>query len=86
MLGTAFVDTTNDGVARAGEGVAGISVKLTHVSGFSLTTTTNAVGAFGFEVYSKGTWTLTLDGKASQVVVGDDNVKVDLVSGAVRTY
>ncbi|MBL4845401.1 MAG: IPT/TIG domain-containing protein [Planctomycetes bacterium] len=86
VLGTAFVDTTNDGLARAGEGVAGIVVTLTHRSGFSLTTTTNAVGAFGFEVYSKGAWTVTLDGKQAQIVIAADNVKVDLVNGVARTY
>lgn len=84
ILGTAFVDTTNDGLARAGEGVAGIAVKLTHSSGFSLATTTDAVGGYGFEVYSKGTWTLELDGKATQIVVADDNLKVDLRNGAVQ--
>ena len=86
VLGTAFVDTTNDGLARAGEGVAGITVKLTHPSGFSLTTTTNAVGAYAFEVYAKGTWTLELDGKPTTLTVGDDNLKVDLRSGALQTY
>ena len=86
VLGTAFVDTTNDGLARAGEGVSGVSVKLIHSSGFTLATTTNSVGAYAFEVYSKGTWTVELDGKKAQVVIADDNVKVDLVNAAVQTY
>lgn len=83
VLGTAFVDTTNDGLCRAGEGVAGITVKLTHANGFSLQTTTNAVGAYAFEVYLKGDWTLELDGQTTQITVADDNLQVDLRNGAV---
>ena len=86
ILGTAFVDTTNDGVARAGEGVGGIVVKLTHPSGFSLTTTTNAVGAYAFEVYSPGAWTLEIDGQVVPLTVASDNLKVDLRNGAAQTY
>jgi IPT/TIG domain-containing protein len=83
VLGTAFVDTTNDGLCRAGEGVPGIVVKLTHANGFTVQTTTNAVGAFAFEVYLKGAWTLELDGKTTQITVADDNLQVDLRNGAV---
>lgn len=83
VLGTAFVDTTNDGLCRAGEGVAGITVKLTHANGFTVQTTTNAVGAYAFEVYLKGAWTLELDGKTTQITVADDNLQVDLRNGAV---
>ncbi|MGE0710898.1 MAG: IPT/TIG domain-containing protein [Planctomycetota bacterium] len=86
ILGTTYTDTTPDGLCRVGEARPNVTVTLTHSSGFSLSTTSNAVGAFAFEVYSKGAWTLTLDGKAQALTVGDDNIKVDLVNGAVRTY
>lgn len=86
LLGTAYTDTSNDGVCRAGEGVANLPVVLTHSTGLTVTTQTNAVGAYAFELYLPGTWTLSIDGKSTAVVVGADNVQVDLVGNAIRTY
>ncbi|HBP16818.1 MAG TPA: hypothetical protein DEA08_03355 [Planctomycetes bacterium] len=84
VLGSVYDDASNEGVYRAGEERANVPVTLTHSSGFTLSTTTNAVGAFAFEIYDKGIWTLTIDGKTTNVPVADDNVKVDLIDGNIR--
>lgn len=86
LLGLAFDDRDADGVGRNGEGLANKTVTLSHASGFSISTTTKAAGGFSFEVFVPGTYTLTIDGKSTQVTIGRDNVKVDLKSGAIQTY
>jgi uncharacterized protein YkwD len=86
VMGVAFDDKDGDGVCRAGEGRAGVTVTLSHASGFSISTTTKTAGGFSFEVFVAGTYTVTIDGKSTQVVVAADNRKVDLKSGAIATY
>ncbi len=86
LLGVAFDDRDNDGVARAGEGRPGVTVTLSHASGFSISTQTKTAGGFSFEVFVPGTYTLTIDGRSTQVTIGNDNVKVDLRSGAIQAF
>jgi uncharacterized protein YkwD len=86
LLGMAFDDRDNDGVGRNGEGLANKTVTLSHASGFSISTTTKTAGGFSFEVFVPGTYTLTIDGQATQVTIGQDNVKVDLKSGQIAKY
>jgi hypothetical protein len=86
LLGVAFDDRNGDGVCQNGEGTPGTTVTLSHASGFSISTTTKSAGGFSFEVFVPGTYTLTINGKSTQVTIGADNVKVDLQSGQLRTY
>lgn len=86
LLGVAFDDRDDDGVARSGEGRPGVTVTLSHASGFSISTQTKTAGGFSFEVFVPGTYTLTIDGRSTQVTIGNDNVKVDLRSGAIQAY
>lgn len=86
LLGVAFNDNDGDGIARVGEGQPGATVTLSHASGFSISTQTKTAGGFSFEVFVPGTYTLTIDGRSTQVTIGTDNVKVDLRSGAIQTY
>jgi hypothetical protein len=86
VLGSVFDDASGDGIARDGEGQGNVVVTLTHPSGFALQTTTSSAGAFAFEVYASGPWTLSIGGSSKAITLGADNVKVDRVSGAVRTY
>jgi uncharacterized protein YkwD len=86
VMGVAFDDADGDGVCRSGEGKANVTVTLSHASGFSISTTTKTAGGFSFEVFVPGTYTLTIDGKTTQVVVAADNQKVDLKSGALQSY
>lgn len=86
VTGVAFNDRDNDEIARAGEGTPGVTVTLSHASGFSISTTTKTAGGFSFEVFVPATYTLTIDGKSTQVTVAADNLKVDLRSGAIKTY
>jgi uncharacterized protein YkwD len=86
IVGMAFDDRDNDEIGRAGEGTPGVTVTLSHASGFSISTTTKSAGGFAFEVFVPATYTLTIDGKSTQVTVTADNLKVDLRSGQVKTY
>ncbi|MCA8921813.1 MAG: IPT/TIG domain-containing protein [Planctomycetes bacterium] len=86
ILGTVFQDADNDGIARGAEGQGNVSVTLADQNGFSLTTQSKDAGGFGFEVFVDGTYTLTINGQSTQVVVAGKSVKVDLVNGAIRTY
>lgn len=86
LLGVAYDDRDGDGICRAGEGRPGVTVTLSHASGFSISTQTKSAGGFSFEVFVPGTYTLTIDGRSTQVTIGNDNVKVDLRSGAIQTY
>lgn len=86
VMGVAFNDNDGDQVARAGEGTPGVTVTLSHASGFTVSTTTKAAGGFAFEVFVPATYTLTIDGVSTTIVVAADNLKVDLRSGQVKTY
>lgn len=77
LTGVVFDDRSRDGIARAGEGQAGVRVVLSHASGFSLATTTASAGGYAFEVLVPTTFTLTIAGQSTPVTVGGDNVKVD---------
>lgn len=85
VFGVAYTDGDADGVCRAGEGRKGVTVTLSHASGFSISTQTHDAGGFGFEVFVDGTYTLTIDGKSQQVTVAGKNIKVDLKGAALVT-
>lgn len=76
--GVVYNDTVADGICRNGEGRSGVTVTLSHSSGFSISTQSKTAGGFGFEIFVPGTYTLTIDGVSTQVVVADKNLKVDL--------
>jgi serralysin len=86
VLGVAFDDRNGDGIAQDGEGTPGVTVTLSHASGFSISTQSLTAGGFSFEVFVDGTYTLTIDGKSTQVTVTTDSTKVDLKSGQLTTY
>lgn len=86
LVGVAYDDRDGDQVARAGEGRPGVTVTLSHASGFSISTRTKTAGGFAFEVFVPGTYTLTIDGESTQVSIQGDNVKVDLRGSQVQTY
>lgn len=78
LHGVVYNDTVADGICRKGEGRPGVTVTLSHSSGFSISTQSKTAGGFGFEIFVPGTYTLTIDGVSTQVVVADKNLKVDL--------
>jgi hypothetical protein len=83
VVGVAYDDRDQDGVCRSGEGTPGVTVTLSHASGFQVSTTTKSAGGYAFEVFYDGTYTLTVGGQSTQVVVQGQNLKVDLKSGAI---
>ncbi len=86
VTGVAFNDVNRTELAEAGEGRPNVTVTLTHASGFSITTQTATAGGFGFEILVDGDYTLTIDGRSTQVTVTGRSVKVDLRDGALVTY
>lgn len=84
ILGVAFDDRNADGIAQDGEGAPGLTVTLSHASGFSISTQTLTAGGYSFEVLVDGTYTLTIDGKSTQVTISTESKKVDLRSGQVE--
>ena len=86
ILGVVYNDANNDGICNDGEGLAGQTVVLTHVSGFTIQTTTDAAGGYCFESFVNTNFTIQINGQSTTVPVAADNVKVDLVGGAIRTY
>ncbi|MCW8139623.1 MAG: IPT/TIG domain-containing protein [Planctomycetota bacterium] len=83
LVGVAYNDRSGDSVCRAGEGRPGVTVTLSHASGFSISTQTKSAGGFAFEVFVPGVYTLTIDGRSTNVSIQSDNVKVDLRNGAI---
>ncbi|MCO5167236.1 MAG: IPT/TIG domain-containing protein [Planctomycetes bacterium] len=83
LVGVAYEDRSGDSVCRAGEGRPGVTVTLSHASGFSISTQTKSAGGFAFEVFVPGVYTLTIDGRSTNVSIQSDNVKVDLRNGAI---
>lgn len=81
--GVVYNDTVADGICRKGEGRANVTVTLSHSSGFTISTQTKTAGGFGFEVFVPGTYTLTIEGQSTQVVVTDKNLKVDLKGSSI---
>ncbi|RMG18865.1 MAG: hypothetical protein D6731_01030 [Planctomycetota bacterium] len=69
-----------------GEGRGGVTVTLTHSSGFTLQTQTSSAGFYAFETFVDGDFTITIEGAQTTVRVAGDNVKVDHVNGQIRTY
>jgi uncharacterized protein YkwD len=88
VTGVVFNDLDNSGEYDAGEGVKGVTVKLTAASDLSfLVTKTATAGGFAFEVTDPGDYTLEMSGGpfatpvTMKVTVANDNVKVDGVVG-----
>lgn len=81
VLGVAYDDRDGDGVCRSGEGTPAVPVILSHASGFTVSTATRTAGGFSFEVFVDGTYTLTIGGDSTTVVVQGASVKVDRRSG-----
>jgi hypothetical protein len=95
ISGVVYNDGNNDGLASAnppytgnagGEGVGGVTVTLTHASGFTISTTTSASGYYAFETFVDTQFTVEINGTQTAVNVAGDNIKVDLVNGTPRTY
>jgi hypothetical protein len=86
IVGVVFNDTQADGLCRVGEGRANVTVTLSDGNGFSIDTQTKDAGGYAFEILVPGTYTLTIDGKSTQVTVADSNVKVDLRNDEVLKF
>ena len=84
MFGVVYDDANSNGRYDSGEGLSGVTVDATGPS--TLQTTTNAQGAYVFDV-TAGSWAVTCSGGAfsgtsnASVTVGTDNVEVDFASG-----
>lgn len=80
-LGVLYNDTNGNGFYNAGEGMGGVTVKLTK-TGSTYTTTTLSAGGYQLQVPA-GTYTVTLSGGGlggtitSSITVGSQNVKKD---------
>ncbi len=85
VTGVAYSDD-GDGLAEVGEYRAGVTVTLSHASGFSITTQTKTAGGYAFEVFVPGTYTITIEGQSTQIDVASDTLKVDLKDGALVRF
>lgn len=96
ICGVVYQDHDGDGLCRAtppyqaggvGEGTGGITVTLSHPqTGFTLSTQTTTHGYYAFETFVDTTFVITIEGQSATVDVQGQSVKVDHVSGAIRTY
>jgi hypothetical protein len=90
ITGVVFNDTTGDSRYDAGEGLGGITITVTSVTG-TFVTTTNASGGYQVKVPS-GDYTITANGAGFsgtsrlQANVVTKNIAVDFVSGVSTGY
>jgi hypothetical protein len=77
ITGVVYYDADRDGVARNGEGRGGVTVTLSHASGFTLSTRTAAAGGYAFETFVDADFTISVGSRSGTITVGKDTVKVD---------
>lgn len=79
LTGVAFKDADGDKAYDPGEGLSGVTVKVTG-SGGSFTTQTMATGGYQLDL-AAGSWTVTFSGngvsQTKQVTMGTQNLKLD---------
>jgi len=88
LTGVVYADTAGTGVYQAGEGIPGVTVTVTGPSNNAASATTMTAGGYAFTILTPGTYTVSMSGGpfatpvSVQVVIANDNVKVDGVSGS----